>query len=128
MRYAGKRGILALLMLSFTTLVFAISTGLLLAVIAIIQVLAGEFLRKVFNDTGRRSEGRRLRRSFEWCLHSGLGCGGYIASLQQVREFAALYAPDVITSLFAAQLGLGFIALGFFAAAFYRLHRAVSCW
>lgn len=106
--------------------ILAFFTALLVAVLVVAQVFAQEFLRTVFHDTGRRSEGRRLRRSFEWTMRAGIGCANYFFAVQQMRGFALQFAPDVLGSLSTVQGGLVVFGVLFFAASIYQLKAAVD--
>lgn len=106
--------------------IFVVFTAIFIAVLVVAQVFAQEFLRTLFHDTGRRSEGRRHRRAFEWTMRAGIGCANYFVAAQQMRGFAQQYAPDVTGSLIAVQVGLVALGLIFLAASIYQLKAAVD--
>lgn len=102
-------------------LVLAVFTGILLALLAVAQAVAGNWLRQIFNDTGRRSEGRRQRRAFEWNARGLIGSVNYIIALQQIRDLPLQYVPAAATWVTVGQCGLGVVGLAFAAAACNRL-------
>jgi hypothetical protein len=108
-------------MLSSTPIVFGVFTGLLVAVLAVLQFVANDFLRQAFNDTGRRSEGRRGRRAFEWCVRGSISSVNYIIALQQIGDFPLQLGAEVSTWVTVGQCGLGLVGVAFGVAAGVRL-------
>ncbi|HWA25979.1 MAG TPA: hypothetical protein VG734_09975 [Lacunisphaera sp.] len=108
-------------MFSSPPIVLAVFTGLLLALLAGLQVVGSDFLRQVFNDTVRRSEGRRQRRAFEWCLRGLIGSVNYLFALQHLRDLPLQYVPEASTWLTVGQCGLGVVGVAFAVAAGMRL-------
>jgi hypothetical protein len=102
-------------------IVLAVFTSILLALLAVVQVVGNEFLRQVFNDTGRRSEGRRQRRAFEWCIRGMIGSVNYIFALQKLADLPLKYVPEASTWLTVGQFGLGVIGVAFLTAAWLRI-------
>jgi len=108
-------------MFSSAPIVLVIFTGILVAVLAIAQMFLSELLRQIFNDTGRRSEGRRQRRAFEWCCRGVIGCGNYVVALQELRGLPLQFVPEASRWLTVGQCGLGLVGVAFLFAAWVRL-------
>ena len=108
-------------MLDSLSIIVIVFTIFLVALLAVVQVVGNEFLRQVFNDTGRRSEGRRQRRAFEWCIRGLIGSVNYIFALQELRDLPLQYVPEAAAWLTAGQCGLGVVAAMFAAAAGIKL-------
>lgn len=113
-------------MLSTPPIVIAVFTGFLLALLVVVQVLGNEFLRRMFNDTGRRSEGRRNRRGFEWCVRGVIGSVNYIFALQKLRDLPLEYVPEASSWLTVGQIGLGVAAAAFILSGWVRFKIGVG--
>lgn len=113
-------------MLSTPPVVLSVFTGLLLALLAMVQVLGNEFLSRVFNDTGPRSEGRRHRRAFEWCVRGLIASVNYFFALQKLRDLSLEYVPEASTWLTIGQIGLGIAGAAFIFAGWLRFKVGVG--